>query len=82
MGVREGDLPVKGLVTGEQLQQVEEQMGRMKLSVHAMAFENRERGGRGGKGKMMALADIERVSGRMQRLEDWAIECGYHLMPR
>ena len=40
MGVREGDL--KGIVAGEQLQQVEERMGR--ISVHAMAFENRERG--------------------------------------
>ena len=35
------------------------------------AFEDRERGGRGGKGKMMALTDMERATGQMRRLEDW-----------
>ena len=59
------------------MSEVKERMGR--ISVHAMAFYHRERGGRGGKGKMMTLGDMEQVSERIRRLEDWAIESGYHL---
>ena len=85
MGALEAGLAAQVQCAEESMPENKERMGR--ISVHAMAFENRERGGRGGKGKMMTLGDMEQVSERIRRLEeerirrleDWAIESGYHL---
>ena len=78
MGALEAGLAAQVRRSEQSMSEIEERL--VRVGNRASREHACESGGRGGKGKMMTRADMERVSERMRRVEDWAIEWGYHLM--